>query len=361
MAKSQATLLDMLALTLPWLDKQFTETQQYTEYTLINTFFGPNGRAAKRLDGGTSYKRQVRARTGGTFKFVEFYEVNPPRREDVNVTLETPLVHWEEKAVWDEKEVDMNSGAARIIDFVEEQMSGKWEAIHDNIEYGLARAPVSATHTKSFRGIFYWIRTLELNVEDPIGGFNGKTIYFQDGSSTTTIAGQDAALAENERLRNWAATDSGVFDAQTVRLIRKGLTRTSFMALPNMNGDKSTMSGPKVLLAGHDRVDQAEDLVQKGPDDIGEDLARSRGPRVRGAPLLRVPVFDDIPWSPIVGVKKGVVRGLVLRDRWMRRRPARRHPDAEDTVSVTIQGSGNLTCLDLRAGGFVIHAKRTAA
>lgn len=367
MPKVMTEFGDLLSTTIDWYDKQYTQTQLLTEYVLLELFFGGFGSRApnvkpKRMPGGLEYTRQIRARTGGTFKFVDFYEVNPPRRADVNVTVRTPIRHWEEKAVWDEKEVDHNSGPSKIIDAVEEQMDGKYEAIANAIELALALAPVSDGHTKSLHGLPLWFRTLNLNEEDPIGGFNGRTIYFQDGTSTNILpGGADLTRPENNRLQNWAATHNGELNRATIKTIRRGLTRTGFMALPQLGGDKGTMSGRVVLLADHDMVDQAEEQVQQGPDDIGEDLARSKGPRIRSAPLLRVPVFDFIPYRPIYGLRLGPTHGMILKDRWLKRGKPKNHPDAEDTWSVTIKGSVNLTTKDARAGGFVIHQKRTAA
>lgn len=357
---SIASLGDLLNSTLPDLPKTFSDTLRQTDYPLTRLFFTQFKRSKS---GGKYYEKRIRVSTKTTFQFVNLYEPTAALHEDLMAVQRTDWAHWQEKMAYDDREIDMNSGAARIIELMEEQRSGSYEAIYNGIEDGLTLAPQNSTDTKNIAGLPYWFPTLELNTVDPVGGFNGKTVYFRDGTSSTTIAGIDRSTATNGRVKTFAGTYSGYADEAFFNLLRRAITRTNFGTLMQLEGEKpaDSTSGGMYILASHDMNDQIVARINRGPDDQMGDVERFDQAKFNGIKFVRVPTIGDLAYNPIWGVKKSKTFGIVLKDNWMKEGKAINSQTTPQTWVVPITGSCNLTCDDPRSGGFCLHTVRTAA
>jgi hypothetical protein len=349
-------LRDLIIGTRPKQPKRkFAETLKYTEYTGTKLFFSE---AREKFGGGSSYKAQIRARAKGTFRWVGLYESTPNNQEDLMVEVETPWKHWEEKFHVDTKEQQLNGGEEQINDLMQERRSGVYESIWNGIEGVVPTSAPSSVDGKQMRGIFYWLRPLDAGTEDPIGGFNGKTIRFANGDTSTLLGGADASDAANERLRNFAATYTGEVTPVTARLIRRCMKRTKFGSLPELTGKALRMGGRRVVLMGQSRSDELEDLAQHGPDDIKGDImsvGANGGLKLRGIPVEILDTLDDVAMNPIVGVWTKHLYGAVLADEWMRERKPVNDRGAPDVLTTKVGGTSMITCDNPRAAGWIIH------
>lgn len=355
-----SSLGDLLNSTLPDLPKTFSDTLRQTDYPLTRLFFTQFKRSKS---GGKWYEKRIRVSAKTTFQFVNLYEPTGSMHEDLMAVQRTDWAHWQEKMSFDDREIDMNSGAARIIELMEEQRSGSYEAIFNGIEDNLTLAPLTAGDTKSLAGLPYWFPTLELNTFDPEGGFNGKTVYYRDGTSSTTIAGIDRSTSANARVKSFVGTYSGYADAAFFQLLRRAITRTNFGTLMQLEGEKpaDSTSGGMYILASHDMNDQIVERINKGPDDQQGDVERFDQAKFNGIKFVRVPTIANLAYNPVWGVKKSKTFGIVLKDNWMKEGKALTSPNTPQTHTVAITGTCNLTCDDPRSGGFCLHTTRTAA
>jgi hypothetical protein len=340
--------------------KKFSETAALTAYALMKLFFGE---AREKFGGGKSFQALVRVRAKGTFRWVGLYESTPNNQEDLMVQLDTPWCHWEEKFHVDTKEEQLNGGEEQVVELLDVRRSGVYESIANGIENVLPTSAPSATDTRQLRGIFYYLRPLEAGSVDPVGGFNGKTIRFANGDTSTTMSGQDAALAANERLRSFVGTYSGEVTPITARLIRRAMKRTNFEALPELTGKSLRQGGRRVVLMGHGRSDELEDLAQNGPDDIKGDImsvGAEGGLKIRGIKVILAPAFDGISMNPIAGVWTKHLYGATLADEWMRERKPVNDRGAPDVLTTKVGGTGMLTCDNPREAGWLIHEEIAA-
>lgn len=351
------SLGDLLNSTLPDLPKTFTDTLRQTDYVLTRMFFTQFKRSKT---GGKWYEKRIRVAAKTTFQFVNLYEPTGQLHEDLMAVQRTDWAHWQEKMVFDDREIDMNSGAARIIELMEEQRSGSYEAIFNGIEDGLTLAPANSSDLKNIAGLPYWGLTLEASTSDPEGGFNGKTVFFRDGTTSTTRAGIDLSSAANARLRNFVGTYSGYADTAFFNLLRRAITRTNFGTLMQLEGEKPapTTAGNCYLLASHDMNDQIVERINRGPDDQQGDVERFDQAKFNGIKFVRVPTIGSLSYAPVWGVKTSKTYGIVLKDRWMKEGKALNSQSTPETWVVPIVGTCNLTCDDPRSGIFCLHTVR---
>lgn len=354
---STSGLVDLLNSTFEKAPKRkLEETQKLTDYVGVRNFFS-NGKYD--VKGGTSFRTNIRRTVTNTARRVRPYEVTSFQKTDVTALIETPWAFYQEKCVLDSKEVDMNSDdmGTQIVNIVRPLESNCMESLYNLLEADVWKAPLSSTDTLSMRGIVgYWFAPLGSGVTDTTGGFNGTTAVFRDGTTSSTIGGQDRANVANDRIRNYVGTWSGTFDQTLLSQIRRAMTRTGFQMLSELNESPVKTGGKKYMYAGHEVCDAAEDLVNKGPDDLGGQLMRFKDPGLRGVPLMRAPELSSISYNPIVAVDHSKVFGIVLRGKWMDRTEPLR-------VDSTIAGwsyetTCNIHCTNIRNAGWMLHTVR---
>lgn len=350
---------DLITGTLNQLPKTFTDTMRQVDYPLVRLFYS---QYKKGMDGGIGYEKKIRHSPKTTFQFVRPYQATTTQHEDVLVKQVTPWVFWEQKMEFDERTKEMNSGGPAIIDNMKSERSAAYENIFNRMEDALADVPNNSSDDLSLYGLAYWGLTLELNTSDPEGGFNGKTIYFRDGTTSTTRAGVDLSLSKHSRLRNFVGTYSGYVDTAFYDLMRRAMTRANFGTLAQLEGDKPSGSSPSdmYLLATHDVCDQIESRINKGPDDQNGDTERFTTPKFRGVKFVRTPNLANFAHSPIYGIKRSKVYGIVLKDTWMKELKALNSQATPQTWVVPIVATCNLTCDDARSGIFCLHTVRTS-
>lgn len=355
-----ASIGDLITSTLYDLPKTWTDTLRQVDYPLTRLFFS---KYKSSKDGGIGYEKKIRMTAKTTFQFVRPYQATATQHEDLLAVQRTPWTFYEQKMEFDERTKEMNSGGAAIVDNMKVERSGAYENAFNRMEDALGDAPLNSSDDLSLYGLAYWAPTLELNVEDPEGGFNGKTVYFRDGTSSTTRAGIDLSLSRNARGRSFCGTYSGYADRAFFDLLRRAVTRTNFGTLAQIEGEKPAGSSPgdMYLLASHDMCDQIEERINKGPDDQKGDVERFTDPQFRGIKFIRTPTLANYAYSPVYGIKRSKVYGIVLKGDWMRELPAMNSQATPLTWVVPIVGTCNLTCDDPRSGIFVLHTTRTAA
>lgn len=351
---------DLVTNTLNDLKKTWTDTMRQTEYPLCRLFFS---QYKKGSDGGTGWEKRIRLAAKTTFQFVRPFQATSTQHEDLTGKQITPWVFWEQKMEFDERTKEMNSGGAMIIDNMKVQRSGAYENIFNRMEDALSDVPQNSTDDLGIYGLPYWAPTLELNTADADGGFNGKTIYFKDATTSTTRAGLDLNLSANARARSFVGTYSGYTDTAFYDLLRRAVTRTNFGTLAQIEGEKPAGSSPgdMYLLASHDMCDQIEARINRGPDFQQGDTERFTEAQFRGIKFVRTPTLANFAYNPVYGIKRSKVFGIVLKDQWMKEKAAMNSQATPLTWVVPIHASCNLTCDDPRSGIFVLHTVRTAA
>lgn len=357
-----ASLGDLLTGTLKKTPKgKITETLKRSRYAGVQAFWANN---KENLSGGTYYEARVRARAGGTAKFVNPYQSTPNDVRDLMVTMQTPAAYYEAKMRYDERELLHNANGEQIVSIIDTRRSGCYEDIYNLVEDNLPLAPTSATPAagdpQELYGLSYWFPMLGSGVTDTVGGFNGITVNFRDGTTSTTVANVDRNLADNSRLRSWVATYGGTITADTLRTIRNAMVNTDFVSLPKIDGQSLKGDGEHLLFMSHERANEYEDLVNAGPDDRNNDTMPFHDVnRFRGTKVVRMPSLSGITYTPFYGAYTKHTYGVTWKGDHMRETDAVNSPTELRTWTVGVVGTTNLTCDNPRAGGFCIHTPRS--
>jgi len=346
---------DLLELTIENMPRgEFDETLQKRDVPLARMIFGDR-RVSK--SGGFAMKDRVRVRPSTSGRFVVPYEGTGASNDNYMVSIVTDWMTFIDKMPFNTLEEDLNSGdSTRIIDLVEGRRSAAYEGLYNLIESSLAREPQNASDTKNLWGFPYWFRRNASGTNDTVGGFNGSTIRFGDGTTSTVLGygtAADAALPANANLRNWTANYSGVFDITAFRTVRRARRRTQFRMLAELKG-KLDRGGSQVLLMPEDQAEQYEDLCNAGPDDNNGDLTKNGKYKIDGLSMIPVPEFNMLSYAPIYGVKTGNVEGCVLKSRWMTEMKPVQDPNDPLTWNVPITGTCNMKVKNPRNAGFSV-------
>lgn len=349
------SLGDMLETTIEDMPRgQFDETLQKRDVPLARMVFGER-RVNK--SGGFAMKDRIRVRPSTSGRFVVPYEGTGASNDNYMVSIITDWMTYIDKMPYNELEEDLNSGdSTRIINLIEGRRSATYEGLYNLLEAALAREPQNAADARSLWGFPYWFRRNAAGVNDTVGGFNGTTIRFQDGTTSNVLGfgtAADASLPTNANLRNWTANYSGVFDITAFRTVRRAKRRTQFRMLPELRG-KTDRGSMQVLLMPEDQCEQYEDLANAGPDDNDGDLTKKSKYRIDGLTPVAVPEFNFLSYAPMYGCKMGHIEGCVLKSRWMREMKPVQDPNDPLTWNVPITGSCNMKVLNTRNAGFSV-------
>ena len=351
---------DLLTTTLARMPRgKFINTIKYQNYALCERFFGDGKIRAKS---GTRYEMRTRLRENESARGVRLYQSVSRDVIDVMSRLWAEWCHAEGHASWDSRELLMNEGDSedQILELIDTRRQGAYESMANFFEERGFFTPMNSSDDLNPLGVAYWVRPLGSAVTDPIGGFNGITAVYQDGTTTTTIGGQDANLLDNARLRNWAATiPSGEITPGVMDLIRVGMRRTNFR---NPTGFKlrenSGAKRKRCIYWSQDQADQYTRLVNLGPDDREGNLSPFSGDLpFMDADTCGAPILDNVANSPIYGINHNHLYVVTLKGAWMQEDKPVRDRDQRQVWTMGLDCSYQIFCDNPRSQ-FVIHTPR---
>jgi len=351
---------DLLNSTLRDIERDnVAQTQKYSDYELTNFIFTDRKEAS-----GTALEFDLRIRESGTARFVGLYETTPNIVVNTTVKAQERWSHIEDKVHWDEKELAMNANGAKIYETLKERWNASTETLWNLLEDNLWSIPQTSADEKTVRGLLYHIRTLGVGVSDPVGGFNGITAIYGDGTTDTTWCtttggtSLDRNVAENNRIRNFVSTFGGEIDQNFIRTLRTAMNRTGFKRIPGLKG--GLPGGNCALVMSEDLEEQHEDLVNRRQvEGSGKDSAPVQNTTARGCQIIRSAPLNNVAFSPIFGIRKDCLQARILAGRWFKRKAAINDRDQVETWTVPIVCSFALRPSNPR-GLFVIHKTRTS-
>lgn len=376
---SISQISDLTTSTRPKQPKnKYTQTQALTDFPLVRLFYKNNkevieGGAGYTVPAGggtayaSSYETRVRLRDSAAFEWIRPFSVSSNVLTQLFGVAAVPMAFFREHFLFDKLEKAMNGGPEQIVNELDGRRDGCAASVHTNLERSIARAtqPVAGA-TADFRGLFGILSTTSLNAaSDTVGDFNGSQIVNSDGSTTSTVLGIDASNVDNQRWRGWCANYSGTLNIPALDTMRRGMTRTNFMALDDFKQDSPRSGeGKRVILMGHSNTDEYEKLTNAGPDwkIVGAtgDVNRATQYTFRGVDIQRTPAFDEIAFAPIVGIWTKHVYGLNLQGIWMSEAEPQSHQQSSTTFRVDEVSSAQMYVDDRRAGAWVMSTARTA-
>lgn len=365
---SATAIVDLVNTSRPREPKKhYSNTQLFVNYNAARLFFKD---AREDLGGGLatngdSYRARIVLRAATTAQWTQPYAVTPNVLEEVTGYCGTPRAWFEGHWMFDKREPEMNAEDEQIVKVQNVRRDAAVESIYNLIEQAICSGTQAKTGTAAnFQSLFTLLNTLETGTTDNTGGFNGKTFYYDDGTSSTTVLGLDASVVANARWRNWVATYSGGIDAQLVDTIRRARSRTNFQILPELKGDPFRSGGKVTLAMGLTAFEGMTRLANAGSDVRRIDGGNKADPapftdvEVCGLPVMPVAAFENVSFSPIVGLNTKHIYGMTASNAWLNEGDPINHQQSHNVFRVPMDGTCLLTTDNRREAGFVIHTVR---
>ena len=199
-------------LTVTWDDHRFEAARIFNSDNI-------------KKQGGTSITGKAMLSPSGNARWVEYYEKDQLGQGESFHEFTMPWKRFTTNWSWDELEILQNhSDPEGFIDLAKaKEMQAMWD-LAKLFEASFWVAPTSSS-SKEIRGLPYFIRMLD--ADSTTGGFEGKTIRFQDGTTSTECAGIDANVYS--QWANWADVYTAV-NEDFVKRIRIAFMKSNFRA-----------------------------------------------------------------------------------------------------------------------------------
>ncbi len=323
------------------------------------------------VDGGTDIKRKVQLSTSGAAKYRRYYDVDNPTVADTMKTITVPWTRLSTDYSWDDLELLQNIKSS-VKGYLRLMTEKRVDALHDLanlIEERFWKTPTNSSDELYPYGVPYYINML--NADVTAAGFSGKTIRFQDGTTSTTCAGIDADA--EEKWRNYAFTYSAI-DNELLKKLRFAFIETSFKAPLFVTDPDEVRKSPKRFYTDHANVASLQDLADakddnhSGKDVLGNIMMDSGGlvfiNRYPVVPIKQLNDATDIvtsdTTSPIYFVDFEQFIPVVHDGYWMEEKEPMWSRDQHTTFTIYIDGAHNNLCKNRRGVGFVGHLAITS-
>jgi hypothetical protein len=359
-------LADLLATTLKDLPKgQFEVMWDSQNYKFCQIY-----QEHKRgIDGGTSIQRNVILDRNGRARYRRLYDTDQPAVDQSQHTIDVPWTQIGTDYSWDVVEILRNKNSSKgFINLLESRRTERMWDLAELIEERGWLTPSSATDKLFPYGIPYYINFLDNG--STTGGFNGKTVRYQNGTTGTIVAGIDGAV--EGKWRNYADVYTKV-DNSLLRRLRSAVRRTRFRPAPfAIKPGQDKVGSPIELYANDDTTTELEDLADKrddnnAPQDLAGKMLHSFDGTVyfNRMPVVYIPQLDGVQVTdsgsnlvspdPIYCVDWSKLQPIVQDGYWMEEGKPMVDRGQHTTFTVFLDGSHNNLCINRRTAGFVLH------
>lgn len=353
---ANSDLLDLIATTLKDLPKgQFEVMWDSQHYEFCRIY----NEKRRKIDGGTSIERNVVLDETGNATYRRLFDTDTPTVENIQKKISVPWTQLGTNYSWDVLEIRRNKNSAKgYIDLMESRRTERLWGLAELIEDRGWKTPTNSSDTLYPNGIPYYLNFLDNGVTT--GGFSGKTIRYQDGSTGTTCAGLDAST--EAKWRNYADVYTRV-DNELLRKMRKAMLLTRFKPPKFVKSPGEDTPGQDVsIYCDADRAVEFMDLADKRDDATGpKDLAGKALIDVSGTtffnrrPIVYIPQLDGASFTPIYCVDWSKIQPIVQDGYWMVESEPMTDRLQHTTVTVFLDACHNNLCINRRTAGWVLH------
>jgi len=364
---SASELKDLIATTLNDLPKQEFEvgwTNQDYEACRIYQ------QDRMVIDGGVQIERKVMLSNTGNARYRKYHDTDDPQVGDNMKTITVPWTRLGTYYSWDDLEIlhQMNSTKGFIQLMRERRIDGLW-SLADLIEDRFWKTPTNADDKLYPYGIPYYINIADKDTTDD--GWVGKTIRFQDGTTSNTCAGLSAST--EEKWRNYAAMYTAI-NRDFMKKCRLMFLNTRFKAPIFVNDPGNKRNAMKRWYCDFDTVAELMDYVDAKDDshttkdafgrmlvDDGEKLLLNRTPVVPIPQLEGVtdPETSDA-YSPLYLVDFSYLIPVIHDGYWMNEGEPMTDRGQHTSFTTFLDGAHQNLCTNRRRVGGVMHKQVTA-
>lgn len=303
MALQAADMLDLITTTQKNLGRfrfadAATRLQRYPAFEMLMRKDG-----VETYDEGFALQWNVKVQRGSPARMTGMYGTDVINQKETQKTATLPFRHLTHNYAFDEHEIAMNQGAARILQLVKVRRYDCWVEVAEKVETQLWANP-DANATDDVNGIPYHI------VKNASTGFNGgHATGFSDwaGLSRTTYSG----------LKNYTGNYAQVTKDDFVPTLSDALDKCHFKApveAPLYNTRQSYKFYTTLVVRR-----KLKQILEQQNDNLGEDIDSMNGRvRVRKTPVEWVPLLDSDTDDPFYGVNWDTFKVSILTPFFLR-------------------------------------------
>lgn len=367
MGVKNTDLADFIAVTLNDLPKQYFEvTWDNQDYEACRIY--QNERMV--IDGGEKIERKVMLSPTGNARYRRLYDTDEPSVGDVMHTIQVPWVQLGTNYSWDKRELlRQKNNAKGFINLLKvRRIDGLWD-LANLIEERFWKTPTNSSDDLYPYGVPYYIRMVD--ADSTTGGFVGKTIRYQDGSTGTNCAGIDSNT--QSRWRNYANVYTAV-DNALLKKLRLAFMYTRFKAPLYVNDPAQKRNAAKRFYTDFNVCAELMDLADAKDDNhIGKDVLSNLRVddgglvTINRLPVVPIPQLNDVTDpettdapEPIYCINFEKFIPYVHEGDWMDEGEPMTDRGQHTTFTVFLDGSHNNLCTNVREAGFVIHKALTS-
>jgi len=367
MGVKNADLADLIATTLPQLPKQVFEVawdNQDYEFTRIYQT------ERMEVDGGTTIDRRIMLDDNGNASYTRLYGTDSPTVSQHMHKISVPWTQITTNYSWDRLEILRNKNSAvgfiRLLE--SKRIAGLW-SLAKLIEERAWKAPQDASDDLYPYGVPYYLNMVD--ADSTTGGFVGKTIRYQDGTTGTTCAGLDANT--EPRWRSYADLYTSV-NADLLKTFRKAISTTRFRPPMIVKDPSDPRVAAKRAYCDLDTNIALQELADKRDDNhSGKDLMGNikiddaAQVYINRIPVIWIPQLngfadpvtsDEV--APIYCVDFSKFIPVVHSGYWMHEDDPMNDRGQHTTFTVFLDGAHNNLCINRRETGFVLHTAITS-
>jgi len=285
MSLSVADIDDLVLGTLEHMDRPNFGmiATELTDYVVMPDMFHEQ---SARIENGKTVRDDLMVSHKKSAQHTKLYAEDSFVMEDNLQKIETPWRFTTDNYIYDYREIPINGGASKIVDYLSKKRLNALLSLADKLEYSFFQAPSSSTDEVTPWGLQYWLKSPGA-AETP--GFNG-------GNVTGFSAGPGGLSADTyARWKNYNGRYSTFDDDGLVSAMKKTARNTAFKAPVRVKGMRSEKITRRIW-TGENVLEQVDLLAQSKNDNLGTDLGTygDDGVTFKRTPFTYVPVIDEI-------------------------------------------------------------------
>lgn len=337
--------------------REFETVLDYQNYYFIDELFD---RLRMKVGGGNAIEHRYILDDNGSFRHTAMVEQRG--RYDHLTSVLVALEQWKHfdfYATWEERTMTMMSDKSALLDYTKSQFFQAFASACNGLELGAAGRPEDSDDSTSPWGFPMWIRGVPSGTTDYVGGFNGSTAYYDDGTATTTI--NNVNLSNYSKLHNWAANHTG-FNADLFDRIIRGRVMSNYVP-PKQPYMPKRRRGERVILWPMEYEAQYQMLLNRwfadGRNTDAAPYIATAARKLQGSRTVGLATLNDDALEHVFDINMGNFQAMVLGKWWMHKNPAEKVPGFSTLWKTDILGSYGYIASNLRTVGAAYHLPRT--
>lgn len=293
-----------------------------------------------KFDSGLAIQFQVLTDSDNNSRNTGLFDVDNTNQEDALTTGSVPWRHTVASWAFDRRQLSMNRGRSKIVDFVKTKRTMSLISLAELMEGNFWGEPTASTDDTTPFGLKYWA------VYSATEGFNGAN------NSNFSSGPGGISRTTYPRWKNYTFNYTDVSKADMVRKARRARAFTGFKPpITNMPVRDYSRGHRYGIYTTYDTLATMEELLEAQNDALGNDVASKDGRTLMGSiPVEWVPYLqaNEPTADPIVGIDWGVFSPVFLRGEYLREDPPSKKGDSHNVMEAFTDLTYNFVCHDCR-------------